>query len=48
VFAAIMLAVFASVIAHAMTATPAMLRYANRPATETLKRPHRHDPDLGL
>jgi NhaP-type Na+/H+ or K+/H+ antiporter len=48
VFAAITLAVFASVIAHAITATPAMLRYADRNPTETLRRPHHHDPDLGL
>jgi NhaP-type Na+/H+ or K+/H+ antiporter len=48
VFAAITLAVFASVVAHAITATPAMLCYAHRNPTETLRRPHRHDPDLGL
>jgi NhaP-type Na+/H+ or K+/H+ antiporter len=48
VFAAITLAMFASVIAHAITATPAMLRYADRHPSETLSRPHRHDPDLGL
>jgi NhaP-type Na+/H+ or K+/H+ antiporter len=44
VFAATTLAVVVSVVAHGVTATPAVLRYAGRRATHTLRRPLADDP----
>ena len=45
VWAAATLAICASIAAHTLTATPAVLRHAGRPATETLRRPL--DPEAG-
>ena len=39
VWAAATLGICASIVAHVVTSTPAVLRHAGRPATETLRRP---------